>query len=118
MALLTRGHGRRRLTLLNGVTVEEYINSERERITIERRILHGQEVEVLVMWDDPPPRGSGRPAPMLLDTGLKQWLVEQLTTKDYRSFVCNCGLLMTELPHVHGERRPVLHCASCGNRRP
>jgi len=59
-------------------TNEEHINSERERISIERRQLRGKDVLLLVIWDDAPPHGTGVPAPMLLDESTQAWLLEKL----------------------------------------
>ena len=56
-----------------------HINSEGERIEIVR-VGSGrfEGMPLLVIHDDPPPRGSGIQAPMLLDEGTREWLAEQL----------------------------------------
>ena len=57
--------------------VDEYWNSQREYITIERANMHPFEGDLLlVIHDDPPPTGSGKAAPMLLDSGMIHWLHE------------------------------------------
>ena len=60
--------------------VSEHINSEQERISIERVIggrFDGQ--YLLVIHDDDSPRGRpGTRAPMLLDAGTADWLSEHL----------------------------------------
>lgn len=59
--------------------IASHRNSQHERVTIER--VGGGPFEgehVLVVHDDPPPRGSGVAAPMLLDEGTRAWLREQL----------------------------------------
>lgn len=56
-----------------------HINSEGEMVAIEDRQLRGEKCRCLVIYDDPPPRGSGRPAPMLLDEGTRRWLLAQLS---------------------------------------
>lgn len=61
------------------VTPGEHENSEGERISIDRTILNGQPALCLVIHDDPPPYGSGMPAPMLLDNGTRLWLLEKLS---------------------------------------
>ncbi|KKN73749.1 hypothetical protein LCGC14_0396970 [marine sediment metagenome] len=59
-------------------TVEdEYWNTQRERITIERAGVHPFEGQLLlVIHDDPPPRGTSAKAIMLLDSGMIHWLHE------------------------------------------
>lgn len=60
-----------------------YTNSEGERIAIERREMHGRTpVFCLVIYDDPPPTGTGRPAPMLLDRGTRDWLRAEMDNID------------------------------------
>ena len=57
-----------------------YTNSEGERVSIERATAPAFAGQLLlVIHDDPPPRGTGVRAPMLLDAGTRAWLVEQLT---------------------------------------
>ncbi len=61
-------------------TVEdEYWNTQRERITIERASVHPFDGQLLlIIHDDPPPRGTSTKAMMLLDTGTIHWLHERL----------------------------------------
>lgn len=57
-----------------------HMNSQAETIDIVRA--NGGEFDgqlVLRIHDDPPPRGSGIAAPMLLDAGTCAWLAERLT---------------------------------------
>lgn len=61
------------------LTMATYFNSEGERVGIERCTAEpfvGK--PLLVIYDDPPPRGTGTQAPMLLDGGTVAWLTEQL----------------------------------------
>lgn len=53
-------------------------NSQGEKIAIEQRILDGKPVHCLVIYDDLPPIGTGKPAPMLLDDHTQKWLVERI----------------------------------------
>lgn len=57
---------------------ESHTNLEWEKISIETKALNGKAVHCLIIWDDKPPRGTGRPAPMLLDEGTRDWLLEHL----------------------------------------
>lgn len=58
-----------------------YFNSEGEQLSIDP-ITGGDFAGgyVLCIHDDPPPRGSGKVAPMLLDEGTATWLADQLAT--------------------------------------
>lgn len=61
----------------------EHINSEGERIVIARATtteFAGQ--PLLVIFDDPAPRGTSVAAPMLLDAGTRTWLRGQLDRLD------------------------------------
>lgn len=61
----------------------EHVNREGERIAIhkmDKGIFKGQ--YILNVYDDPPPKGSGVRAPMLLDYGTQQWLKKQLQIID------------------------------------
>ena len=58
-----------------------HTNSEGERIAIETRKLRGVTlVHCLVIYDDAPPHGSGKAAPMLLDKSTREWLKTQIAT--------------------------------------
>lgn len=60
-----------------------YTNSEGEKISIS--LATSDEFEdqpLLVVHDDPPPRGTGAGAPMLLDEGTRAWLRVQLDELD------------------------------------
>ena len=61
--------------------VSEHTNIEGERITLDKipddKLVFAGEY-VLSIWDDPPPRGKGIRAPMLLDQGTRAWLKKQL----------------------------------------
>lgn len=67
-----------------GELVTQHVNSEGERVSIER-VLTGDFVGqlLLVVYDDPP---LSTTAPMLLDEGTRAWLLAALTG----------GLLVTE----------------------
>ena len=56
-----------------------HVNTEGERIAIER-VTDGPFAgrQVLVLYDDPPPNGTGQRAPMLLDEGTRRWLLDAL----------------------------------------
>jgi len=54
------------------------LNSQREKIAIEERKLNGEKVHCLVIYDDPWPNGTGKPAPMLLDELTRTWLIKNL----------------------------------------
>jgi hypothetical protein len=58
----------------------EHINSEGERFGIGSCPDHPQygDNQMLVVWDDPIPQGSGIAAMALLDTGTREWLQEVL----------------------------------------
>ena len=61
------------------MVLHRYVNSEGEVLTIEKvetGPFEGQ--QLLVVHDDPRPRGTGIRAPMLLDDGLRAWLKETL----------------------------------------
>ena len=59
-----------------------HVNSERERLSLVKASQPPFEGRLLlVVEDDPPPRGSGQLAPMLLDEGTAGWLLEQLSTR-------------------------------------
>lgn len=59
--------------------MSDHINTQGERIAIEARKMHGlTPVHCLVIYDDAPPRGTGRPAPMLLDEGTREWLKAEI----------------------------------------
>jgi len=60
----------------------EFTNSEGEVIKIEDARLRGVPVKCLVLYDDMPPNGTGQPAPILLDEGLRKWLLEVLPQID------------------------------------
>jgi hypothetical protein len=62
-----------------------HTNSEGEKIGIELAKLNGQSVLILTIFDDPPPRGTGQRAPMLLDEGLKEWLLYQLPRMEIKA---------------------------------
>lgn len=63
--------------------MSEHVNTEGERITIERRLKHGVEpVVCLVIHDDAWPRGTGQRAPMRLDAGTRVWLRGELDKLD------------------------------------
>ena len=56
-----------------------HTNSEGERIgiePIEKGPFAGQ--HLIVIFDDPPPKGSGKSAPMLLDLSTVFWLKQSL----------------------------------------
>ncbi len=58
----------------------EHINSENEKVSIHK-LEKGHKFEnqfVLVIHDDPKPHGSGVQAPMLLDSGTMDWLVNTI----------------------------------------
>jgi len=62
-----------------GVANSSCRNSEGELITCELRSMNQQtRVYCLVIYDDDPPQGTGRPAPMLLDAEVAGWLCEQV----------------------------------------
>ena len=58
------------------LTAGTHVNSEGERVSIARSEKAG--CMCLVVHDDPPPLGSGRIAPMMLDTGTVEWLRERV----------------------------------------
>lgn len=59
--------------------ISRYANSEGERVTINRATTPEFEGRLLlILWDDPFPRGSGKGAPTLLDEGLRQFLLQEL----------------------------------------
>ena len=58
--------------------ISEHTNSEGERITINKLSAPFEGQYTLSIWDDPPPRGKGIRAPMLLDQGTQEWLKRQL----------------------------------------
>jgi hypothetical protein len=56
-----------------------YINSQNEKVSIQKLTSGNFEGQfVLILWDDPPPNGSGVAAPTLLDEGMRKWLLEHL----------------------------------------
>ncbi len=66
-------------------TATTHFNSEGEQITISPALspeFEGQ--PILTIHDDPPPAGTGRLAPMLLDQGTRDWLRTQLDELDRR----------------------------------
>lgn len=59
--------------------VSKHTNSQGEIITIDAIVGEPWEGQyALSIWDDPPPRGKGTRAPMLLDQGTQEWLKQQL----------------------------------------
>lgn len=59
--------------------MSQHINTQGERVAIEPRKMHGvTPVHCLVIYDDAPPMGTGRPAPMLLDAGTREWLKAEI----------------------------------------
>lgn len=61
--------------------VRTHVNTEAEKITIEKLGEgHGFAGDyLLVIHDDPPPKGTFATAPTLLDTPTVDWLIERLT---------------------------------------
>ncbi len=57
-----------------------HTNTENETIEIDR-ITAGQFAGeyILIIWDDAKPKGSGIPAPLLLDAGTRNSLLTRLT---------------------------------------
>jgi hypothetical protein len=60
--------------------IAEHVNSEGERFGIATCSGPSQygDNQMLVVWDDPRPRGSGVAAMALLDTGTREWFQEVL----------------------------------------
>ena len=58
-----------------------HTNSQGESITVESGELYGEAVDVLCMYDDPPPYGTGTRALMLLDDLTRAWLQSVLDSK-------------------------------------
>jgi len=54
-------------------------NSQNEKLSITK-VVDGRWKGryVLVIYDDPPPLAMGTPAPMLLDEGTRQFLIQEL----------------------------------------
>lgn len=86
----------------------KHTNSEGERISIEPRPFKGKQVHCLIVWDDRPPRGTGQPAPMLLDEGTRDWLVENLQKMVFK--VDEPELDLADMVYIHP------HVASDGAR--
>ena len=60
-------------------TIATHRNSQGERLHIRRIVGGAFDGELLlVIQDDPPPRGTNKDAPMLLDESTQTWLVAQL----------------------------------------
>lgn len=56
----------------------EHVNSEGERITLADAPDEFPGCQVLIVHDDPPPRGSGIGAPTLITPATAAWLVKQM----------------------------------------
>jgi hypothetical protein len=86
----------------------EHINSDGERFGIASCFDHPQcsHNQMLVIWDDPRPHGSGIAAMALLDTGTREWLQEVL----YQAPGNDCWT-------YHWSSRPPEPCNQCGQPR-
>jgi len=59
--------------------IAEHTNDRGERIGIAKIENDSTSPLLLLIWDDPPPEGTGICAPTLLDDGAIEWLRSQLT---------------------------------------
>lgn len=60
------------------IPLASHRNKEAELLRIDETTFKGEKVLVLVIMDDDPPRGSGQPAPMLLDRSTVDFLIDKL----------------------------------------
>ena len=98
-----------------GELVTQHVNSEGERVSIER-VLTGDFVGqlTLVVYDDPP---LGTAAPMLLDEGTRDWLLAALAPSSAAAVYVDEGWWHPDVKsgqvHDHKDNQPMTMHRQC-----